>query len=58
MAKYLLALGLSFQLRQARACQAVDGKLVEILLAARPGHLLDDDCEYAGKNCDDCHNEH
>ncbi|WP_370649696.1 cytochrome c3 family protein [Neorhizobium galegae] len=28
------------------------------MLATHLGHLLDDDCEYAGQNCNDCHNEH
>nr|WP_250809104.1 hypothetical protein [Neorhizobium tomejilense] len=58
VADCFLALGLSFQLRQARACKAIDGELIQILLATRRGHLLDDDCEYAGQNCDDCQNEH
>jgi hypothetical protein len=58
MADCLLTLGLSFQLRQARAGQAIDGKLIDILLATRLCHLLDDRCEYAGQGRDNCQNEH
>jgi hypothetical protein len=58
IAERLLTLGLSFQLRQARAWQVVDGKVVEVLLAMRGSHLPDDNSEYGGQNRDNCQNEH